>query len=326
MKMNTEQPAPGSQNSTEREEGHAKVDPPALNVDQALAEEGEDVGVQLGGALTSEQAREVTASSRTTVIVLAGGVRSGKTTLLTTIYEHFLQEPLAGYLFAGSRTLTGFERRCHPGRIESGLFVPRMKRTNKLEPPWLHLRVREASLRLPALDLLFADLSGEWFDELVLGKTTPGELPHVFRADHLSLVLDGRKLSRPGDRDEERQKIEQLARLLIETNSLASPQALSIVVTKWDEVARVGPSAQDYADSAVLRVASSAGFATAPPYWRTAARPRTTDFSIGHGIAALFGFWVSNPQLSIEHDFPLVRFTDPFFTFRATRPWPAGRR
>lgn len=325
--METDQPLPGSQGLTESEnEGESEADASTLDVDQALAEEVEDIGLQLGGALTNEQAREITASSRTTVIVLAGGVKSGKTTLLTTIYEHFLQEPLAGYLFAGSRTLAGFERRCHPGRIESGLFVPRMKTTHKLEPPWLHLRIREIDLRRPALDLLFADLSGEWFNEIVQGKTAPEELPHVFRADHLSLVLDGRKLSRLGDRDEERQKIEQLARVLVETKSVASPRALSIVVTKWDEVARVGPDAQDFADSAVSRVAKSAGFATAPPYWRTAARPRTTDFSIGHGVAALFGFWVSKPQLSVEHEFPLTRVADPFFTFRATRPWPAGRR
>src|SRR5580698_7970222 len=46
-------------------------------------------------------------------IVLAGPTDSGKTTLLTSLYELFQWRKVEGYAFAGSMTLPAFEERCH---------------------------------------------------------------------------------------------------------------------------------------------------------------------------------------------------------------------
>src|SRR5687767_4699776 len=72
-----------------------------------------------GEALTPASVEVVTLAEEATVIVLAGSSESGKTTLITSIYERFLSGRVTGQLFAGSRTFIGLERRAHPARIRS---------------------------------------------------------------------------------------------------------------------------------------------------------------------------------------------------------------
>lgn len=310
------------QPSSERE-----PEPQTASVDEALTDvTGDASPYQSAGALTNEQALSITSASRTTVVVLAGGVGSGKTTLLTAIYEHFLQEPVNDYLFAGSETLFGYERLCHFGRYASGLEEAWTKTTHKLEPPWLHLRVRDRGLSKPGTDLLFANLSGEWFEQLATGKSNFEDFPHVFRADHFLLVLDGEKLAQGRLRDSERALVELLARRLIERDALASPDCMSVVVTKWDALVSAGTEAQEYADMAVERIAQVAARHGLLPHWRVAARPKSPEFPLGHGVPALFESWLSRPASFRRHPFDLSPISaHPFRTFQSIRPWPARR-
>src|SRR3990172_2742237 len=57
-----------------------------------------------GEALTEVQASDVTREGPTRVVVLAGPADSGKTTIITSLFEAFLEAPFANFLFAGSRT------------------------------------------------------------------------------------------------------------------------------------------------------------------------------------------------------------------------------
>ena len=57
-------------------------------------------GSELTLSEASTHARELT----TRVVVLAGPVESGKTTILTSLYESFRKGPVAGHRFAGSAT------------------------------------------------------------------------------------------------------------------------------------------------------------------------------------------------------------------------------
>src|SRR5437660_1243890 len=63
------------------------------------------VDLPTGEALTEAQATDVTREGLTRVVIIAGPTASGKTTILTTLFESFLEAPFANYLFAGSRTL-----------------------------------------------------------------------------------------------------------------------------------------------------------------------------------------------------------------------------
>jgi hypothetical protein len=273
--------------------GLSGADATLLSVDEALRSSAGEEWLP-GRALSMMAANTIAARSRATVIALAGGTKSGKTTLFTSIYEYFLQEPIGDYLFAGSETLFGFEERCFFNRVASGRTSPGMRTTGLSDPPWLHLTVRRGDLKRPSQDLLLADLSGGWFEGLVDGTVEAEQLPHIGRADHLSLVIDGGRIAKLSDRDEERSRIEHLARILLEGDMLASPQVLSLLITKWDKVAKAGAEAEEYADKAVDRITKFVGFGKRIPSWRVAARPETNAFPIGHGVPSLFLHWVES--------------------------------
>lgn len=269
-------------------------------IDEALAEDlegSEERSFKPGDALSHEQAGAVCAERRTTVVVLAGGVRSGKTTLLTAIYEHFNQQPLADWTFAGSRTLFGFERRCHGHRRESGYKSPRTIRSSALQPPWLHLDVVSVADAAPEVrrHLLLADVSGELFEALIKGSKKTSELPHLWRADHLGIVLDGRKLAIGSEAQVERARGETLARTLIEQDAVVSPEALSIVVTKLDELFARDRDSVDKITDVAERISRAAQLSIELPIWMTAAQPKTTDFPAGHGVVSLFTSWLAVP-------------------------------
>src|SRR5438094_3901098 len=95
------------------------------------------------GALKLEVARPVR------LVVVAGPVGCGKTTLLTSLYELFQWGPVAEFEFAGSKTLPAFEQRCHLSRSASGASEPKTQRTlnertvdGRLIPTYLHLGLR----------------------------------------------------------------------------------------------------------------------------------------------------------------------------------------
>src|SRR4051812_32115915 len=56
-------------------------------------------------ALDNPEANELASQRRPTVLVLAGGVESGKTSIYAAIYERLNRGPFAGRLFAGSLTI-----------------------------------------------------------------------------------------------------------------------------------------------------------------------------------------------------------------------------
>src|SRR5687767_14635843 len=95
-----------------------------------------------GEALTAQRATAITAAAPTRVVILAGAEDSGKTTLLTSLYEKFLQGRFADHLFAGSATLPAYEQRCHRARIQSGAVDPDTERTKGLDVRLLHLKLR----------------------------------------------------------------------------------------------------------------------------------------------------------------------------------------
>jgi len=91
--------------------------------------EGEDLTAELddepvdsfidlprGQALTTSEASQISSAKRSQLIVIAGEVKSGKTTLLTSLFHCFQKGPFSGYMFAGSKTLVGFDLRCFYAR------------------------------------------------------------------------------------------------------------------------------------------------------------------------------------------------------------------
>lgn len=248
-------------------------------------------------AMTADTLSSVTARDETRIVLLAGPVASGKTTIVVSLYESFNEGPVGGLLFAGSRTLAGFERVCHPGRIASGLGAPETLRTNPSSPTaFLHLRVADVSGDgAHTTSLLVSDVTGEAFDE-ARDVSEPTIIPRALwrRADVICVVLDGEKMSATTKRQTVRNGARSLLRAARESKLLPTKCRLVIVTTKWDQV--TSPNTETFvAETESLLIDQFSSDFEAVTCHRIAARPRSTSVPYAFGVPGLLTEWVSRP-------------------------------
>lgn len=276
---------------------------PEVSVSEQVASV-EMIDLPDGEALNLEGAKVITQASLTRLILFAGAPDSGKTTLLTSIYESLQWGPFAGYIFAGSRTLLGFEERCHLGRIASERMTADTERT-KLEPgqypQLLHLRVREDNLVRPVQNLLLSDLPGETFR---LAKDSTEEcvkLSVLRRADHFVLLLDGKKLSRIESRAEVMADGTSLLRSCLDAELLGKRSLVDVLFTKWDAIERSPDKEKAEAYTTLGKKQMKDRFEARVGrlrFFRVAARPEEkSDLPFAYGLSQVFPSWVEESSL-----------------------------
>jgi hypothetical protein len=271
-------------------------------------------------ALDTDAANALAARRRPTVVVLAGRNESGKTSVYAAIYERLGRGPFAGWLFAGSNTLSGFESRCHLWRKASNAGVPEMEHTQATDLPWLHLRLTDVEKTMSARDYLFGDFDGEFFRELLRNVKQPSELPFLRRADHIGLVLDGERLADPGRRETEVTELEYLVGALSKPEAIAGPEVLSLVVTKLDLIDAIEDGTERAAIDEALDKAQSIveQLTNSPvPVIRLAARSATDRYPLGHGLESLLERVSSHPATQVANELPPQPAGDAFAGFRA---------
>ncbi len=264
----------------------------------------EMIALPNGEALNSDAAREITQSALTRLIILAGAPGSGKTTLLTSIYESFQERPFAGYMFAGSRTLPGFERRCHLGRMVSERMTADTELSRLLPgqyPQLLHLRVRAEDLVRPAQDLLLSDLPGETF-RLVKDSTEEcRKLSILGRTDHFVLFLDGDKISKTESRAEVMTDGASLLRSCLDAELLGKHSLVDVLFTKWDKV-QSSPDkdkTEEYIDRGEKQMKDRFEARVGRlRFFRVAARPdENSTLPFAHGLSQVFPSWIEESAL-----------------------------
>jgi len=252
-----------------------------------------------GDDLTLDTATIITRAFITRVIVLAGAVGSGKTTLLASIYECFQSGPFANYLFAGCRTLPGFERRCYFSRIASERTMADTERTKYGTcENLLHLRVRVKDLNKPAQDLLFSDLSGETFRIAKDSTEYCQEIEILRLADHFVLLIDGEKLSKIENRQGAYHDANSLLRSCLDAGMLGNLSLIDVLFTKWDLIESLSDSnekddaktfvnyiEQDMKNRFENRVGSLR-------FSRIASRPADSILKFAYGLESIFPSWV----------------------------------
>jgi Double-GTPase 2 len=257
-------------------------------------------------ALTTEQANSLAARRRPTVLVLAGAIGCGKTSVYAAIYERLGRGPFGGYTFAGSETIPGFEQRCHWWRTDSGTTEQYMRHTQAEDLPWLHIRLGDVERREPVRDLLFGDFDGEFFDQFASNLMQAVQLPFLRRADHVGLVIDGSNIASPVNRAAEQQRVEYLLARLLEPGTLASPEALSLIVTKIDclnpeedlsgaesTLADINHRANDLAQRTL-------------PMLRLAVHSYDPRYPLGHGLETLLELLGVKPSVQVRE--PQTRY------------------
>ncbi len=257
--------------------------------------------LESGEALVASEIRRVAALDDTTMVLLAGPIKSGKTTVVVSLYELFNQGPVGGLLFGGSETLVAFERIGHTGRLVSGRLAPDTVRTNPSNPTaFLHLRVAGTSEGQPkASNLLLSDVTGEAFEE-ARDVSEPTIIPRRLwrRADVLCVLLDGERLSSATTRQVVRTGARSLLRAAREAKLVSPHCRLMLVTTKWDLVE--SNETVDFVTETESGLLSQfrSDFESVSAH-RIAARPSSTRVPYAYGIPNLLVDWLARRQLKV---------------------------
>jgi hypothetical protein len=277
----------------DEEEFEDEVPDPAL-VRTSVSPPSEVVTIPFGDDLTSITSKRILGRAKTRIIVLAGDVDSGKTTLLTAIYEKFQDGNFAGYMFARSDTVPGLERRCHFSRITSDSMSPDTERTRG-PMTLLHLRVRRAGSVDSPKDLLFSDISGEDFEAARNSIDVCKQMRILKRADHCLLLLDGKKLASLERRQKAFRGGEMLLRSLLDSEMLGKQSLVDVLFTKYDlvssDVTHQAEEFLNYIEQELLK--KFAGRLARIRFHRIAARPvQPGDVEPAYGLEGAFPSWV----------------------------------
>ncbi len=164
-----------------------------------------------GNGLDDLGAAKLQAAQLVRLIVVAGPVGAGKTTLIATLHDLFQTGKVGDYAFAWSTTLPAFEERCHLSRIASERAVPETERTKFDElRRYLHVQIAGPKL-LENLDFLFVDVSGEVFERARDSIAECQRLHFLKMADHFLLLIDCKKII---DRKKRNQVVNEATMLL----------------------------------------------------------------------------------------------------------------
>lgn len=190
-----------------------------------------------GDVLNAFDGGNIARGGPTSIVVVAGPARCGKTTLVGGLYELFHRGPFGGYLFAGSRTLPGFEQRCHLARIASGLDTPDTERTMRSEgKDLLHLRLAEregGAFR----NILFSDIYGEAFRRAADVAEDCQKFIVLKRACHVAVLVDGAKVADRVERQAAFASADSLVGQCLDCGMFNGESSVQVVVTKWDFLA-----------------------------------------------------------------------------------------
>ncbi len=268
------------------------------------AEENSVIPLPSGEDLDPRSAAEISRAALARVIIIAGEAESGKTTLLASIYERFNEGPFAGYLFAGSKTLRGWERRCHMARVACGGSKPDTERTLGLKPTLLHLEVRVFDLARTAQSILFTDISGELFERIRDSSQECRRLSLLKRADRFVLTLDGERLSRSEDRQEAFHNGAMILRSCCDEGMLGAHSFVDVLFTKYD---LFGSKEQENAETKAFfayvertikeRFAHRLGRLR---FFRVAARSDTKGVECAFGVPSILPSWIEETPLDAE--------------------------
>jgi hypothetical protein len=192
------------------------------------------ISITDGKSLSLREASEIIREENTLLFTIAGPQESGKTTILASIWELILNGEFGDYLFAGSKTLPGFEKRCFESRISSGRHIATTQHTGLAENSILHLKMRKSDLNEEATNILFSDLAGERYrlakDSLLEAK----KMNLIPRSDHFILLIDGGKIIDKSKRQEAISDTRLILRSFLDSGMLNKNSFIDIVFSKWD--------------------------------------------------------------------------------------------
>ena len=248
------------------------------------------------------------------VLAIVGPRDAGKTSLIASLYELLQEGPVSNMHYAESRTLHAFERACHDSRSVSRRRTPEMYRTPRGKVQFYHLDLAAGSTG-EALALLLADRAGEEYEAAAVDASIAKTFPEIERADSLTVLVDGQRLSDSSSRHNLKSDILMMLQGLVEGGAISVDQRLALVLTKIDLLMPRDGHEKVYRDftslSEDVQRVFRHRFLDVTPF-ETAAAPLNHSVPRGQGVPGLLQFWV---QSRIPTTIPKVARPSPHRAF-----------
>jgi hypothetical protein len=278
----------------------------AVETTELVAEaEPEFIDLFSGAALGATDAEVITRRSRAHLVVFVGAEGSGKTTVLASIYERLNHGAFAGFKFAGSRSLLGFEEICHLNRLASGGTQPDTQRTQLTdEAKFYHLAIKSVESLVVRRDVLLSAMSGELFRMAKDSEEDAERLTFLRRADTIVVLVDGERLAAPAMRTSAQADAADILESLLDANMVSKNCRVEVVFSKLDRIAAAGQTALDFLSKTQEKYEGK--FRTRVPHLsfrQIAARPAPSPAqeNTERGLAEAFVSWMTVvPLLSTD--------------------------
>jgi hypothetical protein len=248
-----------------------------------------------GQDLSSEELTLVTYKYKSNIIIIIGESDSGKTTLLSSIFDLFQIGNFPGFLFAGSLTPIGFEQKCHLSRESSQARVPLTDKTNTDVFKFLHLAVKQStSSQTKPKHLLLSDIGGERFREATSSSSYMRDLSIMKVADHIVFLIDGNKLADKFNRTATLSNAQLFIRRALDVGNFNSETDITIVVSKCDMLD--GDDTFDFSKLVVAQFQDKFANSLAGIHFlKIAARPinPSAQMPFGFGVDHLMSTWIT---------------------------------
>lgn len=190
-----------------------------------------------GEKLTAEEASRMMSAMPVTMILCAGAQKAGKTTFLARIGEMFRNGSFRDFRFAGSKTLSAFERVTWLATIASGVGRPETKRTHRVEKDtFFHLRIQRLGGGKNHSELLITDLPGEIFPDVLSTIEVCEQQLALARADHLVLFVDCGSMIDSAKRHSESYKACRFLSQVKKCRHEPSTLHVTVIFSRWDKV------------------------------------------------------------------------------------------
>jgi len=278
---------------------------------EELEEEEEIFGLREAVALTAAEISQLPFERVPQIVVLAGFVDAGKTTLAASLFERFQRGPYCELQFAGSESLLAFDERAYLSRAENQEGRAQTPRTSReVGVELLHLRVADEAAR--RTDLLLGDMSGELYEQIRDSDDAHEDFRILDRADHFVMLLDAEALHDPERRHTLNHESFLILRKCMEDQRLDPRAQVWVLFSKWDLV----EDSQDMVSFENFLSTLEDDYRTRLGqlnlrFARIAARPdHPSSLEDCYGLDTVFSDWVARSMYESEGDtFPLAQPT-----------------
>lgn len=269
--------------------------PEAEEPDSPLTPPEPAISLASGEALDRVDASNLQRRNVSKSIGLIGPNNSGKTSLISGVFDLLQERPVAGAAFAGSSTLIGFEKVCHLARVASLRDAPHTERTSRgADATFFHLDLYQKGVGLTSV--FISDRSGEDYLAVTDQISLADQFFEIRRADCITLLVNGAQLADPKLRHEVKAATPQIVDALVEACAIRKGCRLAVVLTKKDSVVvsqnpeRVRKDFDDLVESVVS--AHSTYLGEVKPFV-VAASPQDCEYvARGEGVAELLLYWL----------------------------------